>query len=107
MVTDNDGVLAAFREFLDSHNPVVAIAVNLGSEQLVAAVREFAEAIKPIPLVKATNSLMKAFVRTQGRVIPARNQADLQLNQWRAQLVRSKYEMAMLVFRAFRREVRR
>ena len=102
---DNEEVLTAFGEFLDSHNLVGAILATFGRETLVAAVREFGGAIDPVPLTKATDQKMQAFVDDHSRVQAGRNPLQRQLQKTRAQLRRSTYEAAMLAFKHFRSEV--
>jgi hypothetical protein len=101
---NNEEALDAFGEFLDGSDLFAAIAANFGRERLVASVREFGQAIEPVPLAKATRKQMRAFVRDQGQAEVSRNPVEQRILKQRAQLRRLTYEAAMEAFAEFRRE---
>lgn len=84
-----------------------SITGGFGREPLVAAVREFAKAIEPVPLVEATRKQMRAFVRDQGQVEAGRNPVEQRILKQLAQLRRLTYEAAMAAFVQFRGEALR
>lgn len=100
---DNQEVLVAFREFLDGDD----LAAIFGHETLVGILREFGEVIDPVPLVEATCTEMKIFVRDHGQVEPGRNRLEDQFQKQIAELRRRTYEAAMLLFKEFRLDVLR
>jgi hypothetical protein len=106
-VMTNEEVLAAFEEFLVSDELAAAIAVRFETERLVAALREFGQSIEPIPLAKATQKQMTAFVRDHGQVETVRNPLEQRVRKQQARLRRTPYEAAMLAFKHLRREVLR
>jgi hypothetical protein len=103
-VVDNEEVLAAFGEFLGGDELVSIIIRGFGREPLVAAVREFAEAIKPITLAHATSQQMTIFVRQRSQVEAGRNPLEQRMQKQRAQLRRLTYEAAFFAFVQFRRK---
>jgi hypothetical protein len=106
---NNDEVVAAFAEFLEI-DPQCTIFPKPATAQ--AVLREFANAIDPVPLEEVTEQEIKIFLRDRKvptvavRPLPlSEAHARARMEKAKAALRYSEYQLSMECFRLFRRSV--